>query len=79
MLVGEYEYGNELGIGSPDAYSVLEIAEMFRSLIEVLPERRGNRMTLEVITDKTCALSWSPKNSIREYIEVLRANNWRAS
>ena len=79
VLVGENGYGNEFGIGSPDAYSVLEIAEMFGGPIEMIPERRGNRMTAEVITDKTCALGWSPNRSIREYIEELRANNWSAS
>jgi len=79
VLVGENGYGNEFGIGSPDAYSVLEIAEMFGGPIEMLPERRGNRMTAEVVTDKTQALGWSSNRLICEYIEELRINNWRDS
>ena len=37
--------------------------------IEMLPERPGNRMAAEVITDKTIALGWSTKLLIKDYIE----------
>lgn len=76
ILVGENGYGDEFGIGCPDAYSILEVAKFFGGEIEMLPERKGNRMTAEVVTDKTKALGWSPKRSLVEYIENLRKNNW---
>ncbi len=76
VLVGENGYGDEFGIGSPEAYSILEIAEMFGGEIEMLPERKGNRMTADVITSKTEALGWSAKRSIKDYIEQCRLNNW---
>ncbi|MCG3654173.1 NAD-dependent epimerase/dehydratase family protein [Aliarcobacter butzleri] len=76
ILVGENGYGDEFGIGSPEAYSILEIAKMFNGKIEMLPERKGNRMTADVMTEKTEALGWKPTKSIKEYIEECRLNSW---
>lgn len=68
VLVGEQGYGDEYGIGSPEAYSIIEIAKLFKGHIEMLPERAGNRMNAEVITSKTEALGWRPKKSLIDYI-----------
>lgn len=68
VLVGENGYGDEFGIGSPDAYSIKEIAHMFGGEIQMLPERAGNRMTADVISSKTESLGWKPKRNIQEYI-----------
>ena len=76
VLVGERGYGDEFGIGSPEAFTVLEVAELFNGEIQMLPERKGNRMTADVVTDKTRALGWSPKLNLADYIEMLRINNW---
>lgn len=76
VLVGENGYGDEFGIGSPEAYSILEIAQMFDGKIEMLPERKGNRMTADVISAKTEALGWSPKRTIKDYIEECRNADW---
>jgi len=72
ILVGENGYGDEFGIGSPEAYSILDIAEMFGNDIIMLPERKGNRMTADVITSKTEALGWKPLHSIKEYIQNFK-------
>ncbi|MDP3466329.1 MAG: NAD-dependent epimerase/dehydratase family protein, partial [Sulfuricurvum sp.] len=77
VLVGENGYGDEFGIGSPEAYTVLEIAQMFDGEIQMLPERKGNRMTADVISAKTEALGWNSKKNIKDYIETLRGNSWR--
>ena len=77
ILVGENGYGDEFGIGSPEAYSIKEIAEMFGGKIEMLPERKGNRMTADVISAKTEALGWKPTRTIGKYIEEMRANGWQ--
>ena len=77
ILVGENGYGDEFGIGSPEAYSIKEIAEMFGANIEMLPERAGNRMTADVMTAKTEALGWKPTRTIGKYIEELRMKEWR--
>ena len=71
VLVGEKGNGDEYGIGHQHAYSILEIAKMFNSEIEILPERKGNRMTADVITSKTEALGWSAKVSVSEYIKTI--------
>ena len=44
ILVGENGYGDEFGIGSEESFSILEVAKLFDGKIEMLPERRGNRM-----------------------------------
>jgi UDP-glucose 4-epimerase len=76
VLVGENGYGDDFGIGSCEAFTVLEIADMFGGEIQMLPERKGNRMTAEVIIDKTSALGWRATRTIRQYIQNLKTNNW---
>lgn len=76
VLVGEQGYGDEFGIGSPESFSILEVAELFGGRIEMLPERKGNRMSADVVTDKTQALGWSPKRTLADYIEELKRNKW---
>ena len=44
ILIGEHGYGDNYGVGCSEAYSILEIAKAFGSKIEILPERRGNRI-----------------------------------
>ena len=77
ILVGENGYGDEFGIGSDEAFSIVEVAKMFGGDIQMLPERRGNRMSAEVMTEKTKALGWSSKQKLKDYIEKCRENNWR--
>ncbi len=72
VLVGENGYGDEFGIGSPESFTVLEVAELFGGEIQMLPERKGNRMTADVVTDKTRALGWSPKSHLADYIENIK-------
>jgi len=68
IMVGEKGIGDNYGIGSPDTYSVLEIANFFNSPILMIPERPGNRMDAEIDTSKTEALGWKPKWSIKDYL-----------
>jgi UDP-glucose 4-epimerase len=74
LLVGEKGYGDEYGIGSTESYSIIDIARMFKNEIVFVPERRGNRMTAEVITAKTEALGWQAKKSISDYIKNFIEN-----
>jgi UDP-glucose 4-epimerase len=77
ILVGDSGYGDEFGIGSPDAYSIIDVAKMFGGKIDMLPERPGNRMSAEVIIDKTKELGWKPRVLLDDYIETLRNNGWK--
>lgn len=76
VIVGEQGYGDDFGIGSPESFSILEVAELFGGEIEMLPERKGNRMSADVVTDKTEALGWAPKRCLSEYIDQLRSKDW---
>lgn len=68
VLVGEHGYGDEFGIGHPESYTILEIAQKFGGKVIMLPERKGNRMTADVVTVKTEALGWKAVKSISDYI-----------
>ncbi len=74
LMVGEKGQGDEYGIGSPESYTVLEIANMFTDNIEMLPERKGNRM--ESIIDTTRVekeFGWKPEHNVRDYINSLKS------
>jgi len=71
VLVGAHGQGDGYGIGSPEAYTVLEIAGMFSSPIEMTPERKGNRMFGPVVSDKTRSIGWSPSRHISDYIKAF--------
>jgi UDP-glucose 4-epimerase len=50
---------------------------MFGGNIEILPERRGNRMSADVLTEKTKNLGWKAQKNIKEYIDEMKSNNWK--
>ena len=75
-LVGEQGYGDDFGIGSSQAFSVFEIAKMYGGQIVILPQRRGNRMTADVMTEKTQAIGWTAKKNVKDWIDQLRLNSW---
>ena len=77
VLVGENGYGDEFGIGSGEAFTILEVAKLYGGKIEMLPERKGNRMTADVMSAKTEALGWKPEKRLEDYINECRENNWR--
>ena len=68
ILIGENGHGDDFGIGCKDSYTVLEVAEMFEGDITMLPERKGNRMTADVVIKKTVELGWVSKESLKDYI-----------
>jgi len=69
ILVGENGLGDDFGIGHERAYSIIEIAELFGGEIQMLPERKGNRMSSSLDTTKMKALGWSTEHSLEDYIE----------
>lgn len=71
ILVGLYGQGDEFGIGHHEKFSVLEVAKLFQGKIEMIPERKGNRMKADVITDKIIDLGWNPKFDLRTYIKSV--------
>ena len=71
LLVAENGYGDEYGIGAKESYTIIEIANMFRSEIEMLPERRGNRLIADVLVEKTKKLGWKQKHKLMDYINDI--------
>ena len=72
LLVGTQGSGDEYGLGHPDSYSVIEVAEMFGGEIEFMPERPGNRMNSSVdVRRAELELGWKPKHNLPEYIATL--------
>lgn len=76
ILIGEDGHGDEYGIGNPKGFTILEIAKLFGGEIEMLPDRRGNRMIAEVVSEKTRELGWVPKRNLQDYIEQQKENSW---
>lgn len=74
LMIGEDGRGDDYGLGSGESLSILETAAMFGGKIEMLPERKGNRMDGRVDTFRAQSeFGWSPKYSLRAYIEELKA------
>lgn len=71
IIVSEKGKGDGYGIGNDKSYTIIELAEMFGGEIEYLPERKGNRLTAELVTEKTKKLGWYAKNNIEDYIKGL--------
>ncbi|MBL18746.1 MAG: ADP-L-glycero-D-manno-heptose-6-epimerase [Flavobacteriaceae bacterium] len=69
ILIGALGFGDDYGIGVAESYSILEVAEMFGGNIEFLPERRGNRTSSEVVTEKTRSLGWKPRHNLPDFVK----------
>ena len=76
IMVGANGFGDNFGIGSPQSFSIIELAKIFGGKIEMLPERRGNRINASIITEKTQSLGWKPKVDLCTYLESLKRNGW---
>lgn len=74
VIIGEKGNGDGYGIGSDESYSVLDVVKFFGLEVEWLEERRGNRMSADLITSKTKALGWKPKVILKEYIKEKLKN-----
>jgi len=74
VLVGKKGLGDNYGIGCSQSFSILDIAKMFGSEIQFLPERKGNRMSSRVVCDKTKGLGWKENHSIKDYIISIKNN-----
>ena len=77
VLIGKYGKGDEYGIGNPQSYTVLEVAQIFGGEIEMLPRRKGNRLIASVVSTKTEKLGWKSKFQLKDYIKKLKLNNWQ--
>lgn len=79
ILVGFKGAGDEYGIGSDVSYSVIELAQLFGGEINLLPERKGNRMVSDVHCERTKKLGWECRHALPDYINLLRSRGWITS
>lgn len=72
VKIGERGQGDEYGLGHTDAYSVLEVAEMFGGPVVMMPERPGNRMNSSVDLNRAhLELGWKPQYTLPDYITSI--------
>lgn len=72
ILVGTDGAGDDFGLGDEQAYSILEVAQMFGGEISMKPASQGNRMGSDIDTFKTRSLGWGPKKKLTDYIAQVR-------
>lgn len=74
VLVGDSGVGDDFGIGNEQAYTILEVAQMFEREVEMLPERQGDRKDSTIDTAKVRALGWKPEHDLPHYIQESLAS-----
>ena len=75
VLIGLHGSGDNYGIGAEEEISVKELAELFNKDIKFLPERRGNRLSADLKTEKTKSLGWSQTKKIKDHIKKFISDN----
>ena len=70
ILVALKGEGDHYGIGSPESFNILELAEIIGLEPTMMPEVKGNRATADVFSQKTIELGWSAKNNLKDYIKA---------
>ena len=68
ILVGLKGQGDGYGIGSPESYSIIQLAELMKLKYVLTDAVKGNRMSAPVMSDKTIGLGWSAKHNLKTYI-----------
>lgn len=58
IIVGEKGIGDGYCIGSPEKFSVIEVANLFKSDVVFLPQREGNRLDADLNDLKLRELGW---------------------
>lgn len=70
--VGMEGEGDGYGLGSTDCYSILEVAEMFKTELIMLPERLGNRMSSQLdVSRAKNEFGWHAQRSLKHYVESI--------
>lgn len=71
ILVEEKGEGDGYGLGDEQAHTIIDIAHMFTSKVEMLPERAGNRLGSAIDVTKTKILGWSASRHVEDYIREI--------
>lgn len=71
LLKNKNATGDDYCFGTGKSYSILEIANMFKTDTTMIKVRRGERSETSIDLQKSKQLGWSSKISIKEYIEEV--------
>jgi len=69
LLAGFKGEGDGYGIGNDKGYSILNVVNALGCGPDYKPEKPGNRMNGQLMTDKTKALGWKCKTDLMEYLK----------
>lgn len=73
ILAGERGAGDGYALGAKELYTIEEVAQMFGTEIEYLPERPGDRKRASLdLTKSENELGWRATRSLKEYIEEIK-------
>ncbi len=77
VVVGEKGHGDEYELGNEQAFSILEVAELFGCMSNsvIFPPRPGNRMSSGLDTSKAQMLGWGAKQSLADYVRAFTATH----
>jgi UDP-glucose 4-epimerase len=71
ILASEKGLNREWHLRSGKSHSIIEVANMFNTEWQMIPERRGERLGAEDIkTDTEEVLGWQPKWNLSDYINL---------
>lgn len=74
-LVGEKGSGDDYGLGDERGYRIIDIAKMFTNNINMLPERKGNRMSSVVdVSRAKNEFGWFAEKGVEDYIKKIVSN-----
>jgi len=72
ILMSKDPKGKTYNLASGKSYSILEIAKMFRNVIQFIPAREGeDDVVVSDISESKKDLNYNPKGDIREYISGI--------
>lgn len=70
LLVIAKGHGDGHGIASDDSWSIVQLAQQLSDNVVMTPAVIGNRQTTEIVTSKTRALGWQPRQSLQQYLQA---------
>jgi nucleoside-diphosphate-sugar epimerase len=72
-MIGERGEGDGYGIAAGEAYSPLQLAELYGLTVDLQPPRKTSRPSANLDIEKTLALGWKPKERLEAYIAAKKA------
>jgi UDP-glucose 4-epimerase len=72
ILLMKKGYGDGYCFGTGKSYEINEIANMFKSDIKYIPERKGERSNSSIDFTKSLELGWKPRKKIENYINKIK-------